>query len=116
MPPLLPPVDSQRFGYRGLSAATRRWWSVAACQMSSFDQSAGAGRDGVKNRCSTEIWLPSTSRVGSARPLRALVQEREALLEGAEQGALVVDRLPVGQHEVALVGRRRRQLALDLQS
>ncbi len=35
--------------------------------MSSFDQSAGCGRDGVKKRYSMEIWLPSTIRVGSAR-------------------------------------------------
>ena len=50
-----------------MRAWTILWWSVAACQMSSFFQFAGFGRDGVKNRCSTEIWLPSTSTVGSER-------------------------------------------------
>lgn len=35
--------------------------------MSSLDQSAGWGREGVKKRYSRETWLPSTIRVGSAR-------------------------------------------------
>lgn len=35
--------------------------------MSSLDQSAGEGRDGVKNRYSSETWLPSTILVGSER-------------------------------------------------
>ncbi len=44
-----------------------RCWSLAACQMSSFDQSAGSGRDGLKNRYSIDTWLPSTIVVGSLR-------------------------------------------------
>ena len=44
-------------GLRWRSALTIRWWSVAACQMVSLLQSAASGRDGVKKRCSTEIWL-----------------------------------------------------------
>ncbi len=50
------------------SAVKTRCWSLAACQMSSLDQSAGDGRDGVKNRYSSETWLPSMIRVGSERP------------------------------------------------
>jgi hypothetical protein len=40
---------------------------VAACQIVSFDQSAGCGRDGAKNRCSTESWLLPSRNVGSDR-------------------------------------------------
>ncbi len=35
--------------------------------MSSLDQSAGAGREGVKKRYSRETWLPSMICVGSLR-------------------------------------------------
>jgi hypothetical protein len=35
--------------------------------MLSLLQFAGLGRDGSKNRCSVEIWLPSTSAAGSLR-------------------------------------------------
>lgn len=48
-----------------MKAWTIRWWSVAACQMFSFDQFLLAGVEVLKNRCSTLSWLPSTSRVGS---------------------------------------------------
>src|SRR5882762_3428824 len=65
MPPLLAPVEIHFCGYTGLNAWTIAWWSVAACQMSRSDQLAGSGREGVKKRYSTEIWLPSMIAVGS---------------------------------------------------
>jgi hypothetical protein len=66
MPPFEPPDAIHGPVKSALNVSVMWCWSAASCAIVSFDQSAGDGRDPAKNRCSTTIWLPRSSPVGSA--------------------------------------------------